>query len=79
VSVKAPILPVTIDGGDQAWPPGRIFPRPGRITITYHPPLYPDATLEPRAAAQDLSTRTRQAILGALPSTAGEGTPTGEA
>jgi 1-acyl-sn-glycerol-3-phosphate acyltransferase len=76
VSGKAPILPVTIAGGHGAWPPGQILPRPRRITITYHPPLYPDATLEPRAAAHDLSTRAREAILGALPST--ERAPTRE-
>jgi 1-acyl-sn-glycerol-3-phosphate acyltransferase len=68
VSVKVPVLPVTIVGGDRAWPPGRVLPRPGHITITYHPALYPNTALDPRAAAQDLSTRTRQSILSALPS-----------
>jgi 1-acyl-sn-glycerol-3-phosphate acyltransferase len=67
VSVKAPVLPVTIVGGDHAWPPGRILPRPGRITITYHQPLAADAGLDPRAAADDLAHRTRQAILSAMP------------
>ena len=80
VSVKAPVLPVTIVGGDRSWPPGRIFPRPGHITITYHPPLQADPTLDPRAAAHDLSTRTRQAILSALPtpSTDAPGAPQAE-
>jgi 1-acyl-sn-glycerol-3-phosphate acyltransferase len=67
VSVKVPVLPVTIVGGDRSWPPGRILPRPGRITITYHPPLYPNTALDSRAAAEDLSARTRQSILSALP------------
>jgi 1-acyl-sn-glycerol-3-phosphate acyltransferase len=32
-----PVLPVTIRGGYEVWPAGRRLPRPGRITITYHP------------------------------------------
>jgi 1-acyl-sn-glycerol-3-phosphate acyltransferase len=67
VSVKAPVLPVTIVGGDRSWPPGRLLPRPGRITITYHPALQPDARLDPRRAAHDLAHRTREAILSAMP------------
>jgi 1-acyl-sn-glycerol-3-phosphate acyltransferase len=67
VSLGVPVLPVTITGGDHAWPRGRILPRPGRITITYHPTLRADTTLDPRAAAHDLSTRTRTSILSAMP------------
>src|SRR5262245_11813010 len=66
VSVAAPVLPVTIVGGDRSWPPGRALPRPGQITITYHPALQADATLDPRAAAHDLAHRTRRAILSAM-------------
>jgi 1-acyl-sn-glycerol-3-phosphate acyltransferase len=67
VSLDVPILPVTIVGGNASWPPGRILPRRGHITITYHPPLRADTTLDSRAAAHDLSTRTRTAILSAMP------------
>jgi 1-acyl-sn-glycerol-3-phosphate acyltransferase len=70
VSVKAPVLPVTIAGGDRSWPRGRLLPRPGRITITYHPTLQPDARLDPRSAAHDLAHRTREAILSAMPGAA---------
>jgi len=69
VSQDAPVLPVTITGGDRSWPPGRILPRPGHITITYHPILHPNTTLDPRAAARDLLTRTQSAILSAMPPT----------
>jgi 1-acyl-sn-glycerol-3-phosphate acyltransferase len=70
VAVKVPVLPVTIVGGARSWPPGRLLPRPGRITITYHPALYPNTALDPRAAAQDLAARTRHSILSALPDAA---------
>ena len=65
-SLGVPVLPVTIAGGHAVWPPGRIFPRPGRITITFHPPLFPDASLEPREAARRLLEATREAIASAL-------------
>ena len=65
-SLRVPVLPVTIAGGHEAWPPGRRFPRPGRITITYHPPLAADATADPRTAARDLADRARAAIATGL-------------
>jgi 1-acyl-sn-glycerol-3-phosphate acyltransferase len=67
VSLGVPVLPVTIAGGFGAWPPGRVLPRPRPITITYHAPLSADAALDPRAAARDLATRTRDAIVSAMP------------
>ena len=37
----APILPVTIRGGQGVWPRGRRYPRlTGRVEIIYHPPYY---------------------------------------
>ncbi|PYN74695.1 MAG: hypothetical protein DMD96_29775 [Candidatus Rokuibacteriota bacterium] len=65
-SLRVPVLPVTIAGGHESWPPGRMLPRPGRITITYHPPLEPDPTLESRTAASALAERARAVITGAL-------------
>ncbi|MGH7356571.1 MAG: lysophospholipid acyltransferase family protein [Candidatus Rokuibacteriota bacterium] len=70
VSVGAPVLPVTIAGGWESWPPGRLVPRPGRITITYHPPLRPDPSLDARAAARGLADRARAVIESALPAQA---------
>jgi len=67
VNVGVPVLPVTIAGGHEAWPPGRALPRPGRITITYHPLLRPEPGREPRRAALDLAERARSTIEAALP------------
>jgi 1-acyl-sn-glycerol-3-phosphate acyltransferase len=72
VSLDVPVLPVTIAGGNESWPPGRVLPRRGRITITYHPVLRAEAGLEARLAARDLAGRTRAAILSALPDAARE-------
>jgi 1-acyl-sn-glycerol-3-phosphate acyltransferase len=65
-SLATPVLPVTITGGYASWPPGRALPRPGRIRITYHPPLHPDPALEPRQAARDLAARAFETIKRAL-------------
>jgi 1-acyl-sn-glycerol-3-phosphate acyltransferase len=76
-SLGVPVLPVTIAGGHASWPPGRVFPRRGRITIRYHPVLRPDPALDSRQAASDLADRARAAILGALdePTGAPDGSP----
>jgi 1-acyl-sn-glycerol-3-phosphate acyltransferase len=66
VSLGVPVLPVTIAGGYDAWPPGRRFPRPGHVRITYHPLAYPTAGRDPRDAARDLAERTRTVIAEAL-------------
>ena len=67
VSLGVPVMPVTIVGGHDAWPPGRIVPRPSKITITYHPPVSADGALDARAAAHNLAIRARAAILSAMP------------
>jgi 1-acyl-sn-glycerol-3-phosphate acyltransferase len=66
-SLGVPVLPVTIAGGHACWPPGRLLPRRGRVTITYHPLEHPDAGLGAREAAQRLADRVRAAIVSALP------------
>jgi 1-acyl-sn-glycerol-3-phosphate acyltransferase len=64
-SLGVPILPVTIAGGHECWPPGRALPRRGRVTITYHPPVTPDPALPPREAARKLAEQVRDIVAGA--------------
>jgi len=66
VALGVPIMPVTIAGGHQSWPPGRFWPRRGQITIIYHPVLYPDPSAPPHEAAEKLAAQTRAAIVGGL-------------
>ena len=65
VSLGVPVLPVTIAGGHEAWPPGRTLPRRGKMTITYHPLVYPSEDGDTRAAALELAEQTRAVIAGA--------------
>ena len=66
VAHATPVLPVTITGAWEAWPPGRMLPRPGRITITYHPVESPKRGTHPHDSARDLRDRVVAAISSAL-------------
>ena len=37
LEADAPVLPVTVRGGNVAWPRGQSLPRPTRVEIVYHP------------------------------------------
>jgi len=39
--LDVPIVPVAIQGSFEALPAGRIFPRPGKIRVTFLDPVYP--------------------------------------
>lgn len=68
-----PIVPVTIDGGFQIWPVGRVLPRPGKLKISYHPPIAVErapeglSKQELRERAKLLAGMTRDAVADALP------------
>ena len=66
-SQGAAILPVTIVGGHESWPPRRVLPRPGRITIVFHSPVKPLPGASPREAAPELARRVRAVIASRLP------------
>jgi 1-acyl-sn-glycerol-3-phosphate acyltransferase len=65
--VGVPVLPVTIAGGHESWPPGRMLPRPGRLTITYHPVISPPPGSDVKAAARALAAEVRRVVASALP------------
>jgi 1-acyl-sn-glycerol-3-phosphate acyltransferase len=53
-----PIVPVTIKGAGKIWPAGRIFPRPGKLDITYHPPIEVERTPE-ETSRSEMKERAR--------------------
>jgi 1-acyl-sn-glycerol-3-phosphate acyltransferase len=70
LATGAPVVPVTIAGAFEAWPAERRLPRPGRITITYHPPLDGSALppdTDRRARPEILMALARERIAAALP------------
>jgi 1-acyl-sn-glycerol-3-phosphate acyltransferase len=42
VETGAPIVPVYVDGTFRSMPPGRYFPKPVQITVTFGKPIYMD-------------------------------------
>ena len=69
LQADAPVVPVTIQGAFEAWPADRRLPRPGRITVTYHPPvtrkdLPPDADrkAQPELQAELVRRRIAEAL-----------------
>ncbi|MGI9069527.1 MAG: lysophospholipid acyltransferase family protein [Pyrinomonadaceae bacterium] len=63
-----PILPVTIRGANRVWPANKLFPRPGRVEITYHPVFYVEQRPgeETRACARRETDRLAQIIESGL-------------
>jgi len=66
-SLGVPIMPVTIIGGHESWPPDRRLPRPGRLTIIYHPIVAPPPDPDAKRAARDLARRVQAVVASALP------------
>jgi 1-acyl-sn-glycerol-3-phosphate acyltransferase len=63
-----PILPVTIRGGNRVWPASRLFPRPGKVEIIYHPIFHAEQRPgeETRACARRETDRLAQIIQSGL-------------
>jgi 1-acyl-sn-glycerol-3-phosphate acyltransferase len=68
LEAEVPILPVTIRGANRVWPASRLFPRPGKVEIIYHPAFYPEPLPdeETRACARRETERLGQIIRTAL-------------
>jgi 1-acyl-sn-glycerol-3-phosphate acyltransferase len=67
-----PIVPVSIKGAEKIWPVGRMLPRPGYLTLTYHPPIaverVPEGTsrLELKELSRALARRAHDVVATAL-------------
>ena len=67
-----PIVPVTIKGAETIWPVGQMLPRPGKLTITYHPPIEIEklqeeaSRLEMKERARQLARKTHDVVASAL-------------
>lgn len=69
--LNIPIIPVSIDGNYRALPAKHYQIRPQRLTLTIHPPIYPDTSLEmPKSVLKTLAS-VQGAIASALPSEEG--------
>jgi len=80
-----PIVPVSIKGAEHIWPVGQMLPRPGRLTVTYHPPIaverLPEETSksEVKERARQLARMTHDVVASALDPASLPDAPAGEA
>jgi 1-acyl-sn-glycerol-3-phosphate acyltransferase len=67
-----PIVPVSIKGAGKIWPVGQMLPRPGKLTITYHPPINIERVAEEatrsevKELARGLARKTHDVVASAL-------------
>jgi len=67
-----PIVPVSIKGAGKIWPVGQMLPRPGKLTITYHPPIGVESVSEEttrtelKELARQLARKTHDVVASAL-------------
>lgn len=63
-----PVVPVTINGSGRVNPANSLLLYPGKIRITFHPPLFPSAELTKQEAEAMLTSQVRTSIALALES-----------
>ena len=68
LEADVPVLPVTVRGGNAAWPRGQRLPRPSRVEIIYHPVrhLAPQPGEDARRCAQRETEALAAVIQSAL-------------
>jgi 1-acyl-sn-glycerol-3-phosphate acyltransferase len=62
----APVIPVYISGSGRAWPRGRRWPRPAKVTVTFGPPLRFSAVGAPRKELYEAASREMMAAIARL-------------
>jgi 1-acyl-sn-glycerol-3-phosphate acyltransferase len=54
VKTGVPVLPVYISGSFKAWPKGRAFPRPSKLSVSISPLIYPNSDIENERERRDV-------------------------
>jgi 1-acyl-sn-glycerol-3-phosphate acyltransferase len=72
VKTETPVVPVSLNGAYEAWPRHERFPRPGKITVHFHPPLvFSAGDRDLRDVAAEASETVRAIIASRLASHCG--------
>jgi len=70
LETNAPIVPVTVIGGYRAFSPHHFFPRPLKIRVVYHDPIWltpPACHGELKQYQQEQAARLQRVVASALP------------
>ena len=62
----ATVIPVYVQGSGRAWPRGRTWPRPQKVTVCFGPPVAFTATNGPRKESYDAASREMMAAIARL-------------
>jgi 1-acyl-sn-glycerol-3-phosphate acyltransferase len=72
----ATVVPVYIRGSGSTWPRGRRLPRPGKVVVSFGPPLkFPGGTGPGRKESYDAASRDMMAAIARLKDAAGSPEP----
>ena len=63
VKTGVPVLPLYVAGSFKAWPKGKKFPRPSKLSLWAAPPIYPDAALTCEKERRNTLLRSLEAAL----------------
>jgi 1-acyl-sn-glycerol-3-phosphate acyltransferase len=66
LEADAPVLPVTVRGGNVAWPRGQSLPRPTRVEVVYHPVRH--LAPQPGEDARQCAQRETEALAAVIQS-----------
>ena len=64
--LDAPITPCVISGAYEAWPRSRRWPRPGRISVRFGPPIDPESLTRAAGSASEGHAAVSLALRRAL-------------
>ena len=60
---KIPVVPCRLEGAFEAWPKGRVVPRPRRVRLRIGAPLTFETLAAGRDASREAASRLRQAVV----------------
>jgi len=63
VKTGVPVLPVYVAGSFKAWPKGKKFPRPSKLSLRAAPPIYPDTALTCEKERRNTLLRSLEAAM----------------
>ncbi len=68
---RVPVIPAAVRGAFEAWPRGRLFPRPGKVTVAFGPLILYDDRTDTYDSFTERVARAVGALAGHAPAASG--------